>query len=233
MAASRQSEASLKTWRVAGAEPERPASCIQTSQREHGAAIDDEPAASDIGGLLQIARHLRCADREYFLLHKQFGRNTGPLPGTDADADIDVGCRQIDEACRRIDAQFDIRKTRGEAIEPPHQPAGGEDGCHRDRQRRVVPALRDRDGLRHTVEALRQCGKHRRARLRHHHALRRALENQLIELRFGLDNLLTDGTDRHPKFFRGKLQRTETPDGLQRAQPVQMHRVEIPHIYFL
>jgi hypothetical protein len=59
------------------------------------------------------------------------------------------------------------------------------------------------------------------------------LEDKVVELRLGLDHLLADGTDRHPELFGRRLQRAEPPDGFERTQTVQMHRVQISHAVFL
>jgi hypothetical protein len=54
-----------------------------------------------------------------------------------------------------------------------------------------------------------------------HHALRPALEQRAAELRLALLHLLADRARRDADLIGGRAQASETPHGLDRAQPAK------------
>ena len=155
------------------------------------------------------------------------------MAASDAYADIDIRGARIDELGCRVDAQADFGMARRKAMQPVHQPAGGQNRCDRNGQHGLVAMMRHGDCFRQHRKALAEPAENRCARLGDDHALGRAFEKRAPKLRFRLDDLLADGADGDAEFFGRRLQRAEAGDRFQRAQSVQMYRRKVSHVDYL
>ena len=91
MTASRQSDASLKTWPWVISAPASPGGIQPDIPFEHGPVVDHYRHRKNIGGRLQLRGELRRADGIDLLRQDQFRIDIRPVALADANAEIDIG----------------------------------------------------------------------------------------------------------------------------------------------
>ncbi len=147
-------------------------------------------------------------------------------PGVDAgsvtDSEIHILTVKIDKPIRRVDAHLDVGVLVVEAIEPRHQPLGGESGHDADHQCRVrIVRAKERGGLSQLVEPFPERNQAGLPGLRDDHRAGPAAEELGAEVVLEGAHLLADGRRGHVQLLGGLREAQVTRGGLEGTQGVQ------------